>query len=122
MTMLDTRQLTAMRTAVNTVMDVTFTQKRTTQTQGPTGNVIDSYSTVNAALAGNLAQPSGDLLANYEYRVGSQATWMVTVPVGTDLRAGDRLVTSDGNTLDVQVLLTPESYQTAIQALCAEIK
>ena len=120
--MISATELAAMQAVVNSALDVTFTQKRTTPTQGPTGNVIDSYSTVNAALKGNLAQPSAQLLANYEYRVGDQASWLVRVPVGTDLRAGDRLVTSDGNTLDVQVLLTPQSYQTAIQAICAEVK
>lgn len=120
--MISPGELAAMQATVNSALDVTLTQKRNAPTQGPTGNVIDSYSTVNAALAANLAQPSAELLANYDYRVGSQASWLVRVAVGTDLRAGDRLVTADGNTLDVQVLLTPLSYETAIQAICAEVK
>ena len=119
--MITAAQLAAMQAAVNKAMDVSLTQKRDTQTQGPTKNVIHTYATV-ATLSGNLAQPSAQLLQNYDYRVGSQATWLVRVPVGTDLRASDQLITPDGNTLDVQILLTPTSYPTGIQALCAEIK
>lgn len=119
--MLDSRQLTAAQATAKASLDVSLDQQRNAPTQGPTGNVIDSYAHV-ATLSANLAQPSAQLLANYEYRVGDQASWLVRVPVGTDLRAGDRLVTTDGNTLDVQVLLTPQSYQTAIQAICAEVK
>ena len=119
--MLDARQLTAAQSVVNHALDVSLDQQRNTPSQGPTGNVIDSYAHV-ATLSANLAQPSAALLAHYESRVGDQATFLVRVPVGTDLRAGDRLITSDGQTLDVQVLLTPQSYQTAIQAICAEVK
>lgn len=119
--MLDTRQLTGLQGVVAKAFDVTFTQQRTTQTQGPTGNVIDTYATVNAALSGNLAQPTGQLLQNYDYRVGDQASWLVTVAQGADLRAGDRLLTGS-QTLDVQIILQPQSYSTCTQAIAAEVK
>jgi len=46
----------------------------------------------------------------------------VRLPVGTDIRVSDRLVTSDGQQLDVQVVLTPRSYPVAVQVIAAEIK
>ena len=119
--MISAAQLAAMQATVNSALDITLTQQRNSPTQGPTRNTIDSYATV-ATLTGNLAEPTAGMLANYNYKVGSQATWVVRVPVGTDLRAGDRLITPDGQKLDVQVLLTPRTYPTAVRALVAEVK
>ena len=119
--MISATELAAMQATVNSALDISLTQKRNAPTQGPTRNVIDNYSTV-ATLTGNLAEPTAGLLANYDYAVKSQATWLLRVPVGTDLRAGDRLITPDGQTLDVQVILTPRTYPTAVRALVAEVK
>jgi hypothetical protein len=45
---------------------------------------------------------------------------MVRVPVGTDIRIGDRLLVG-AQYLEVQVELQPQSYQTAMRVLCAEV-
>ena len=119
--MISATELLDMQATTKSATDVLLTQQRNFPTQGPTKNVIDHYTAI-ATFFGNLAQPSAQLLQNYDYRVGDQATWLVRVPVGTDLRASDRLITPDGQTLDVQILLHPRAYPTGIQALCAEIK
>lgn len=119
--MISSAELAAMQAVANSAMDVTLTQKRNTPTQGPTKNVIDSYATV-ATLTGNLAQPTAGMLANYNYRVADQAAWLVRLPYGTDIRAGDRLVTPDGQVLDVQVILAPKSYPIDMQCIASEVK
>lgn len=119
--MISNAELAAMQAVANSAMDLTLTQKRNSPTQGPTKNVIDNYVTV-ATLTGNLAQPTAGMLANYNYRVGDLAAYLVRLPYGTDIRASDRLVTTDGQTLDVQVVLTPQSYATAIQCIASEVK
>lgn len=119
--MISSAELAAMQAVAKSAMDVTLTQKRNTPTQGPTRNVIDNYAII-ATLQGNLAQPTASMLANYNFRVADLAAYLVRLPVGTDIRAGDWLVTSDGQTLTVQVVLTPQSYATAIQCIAAEVK
>ena len=68
-----------------------------------------------------VSQPSGGLLANYEYIVGDLDTWQVKAPVGTDIREQDHLVI-DGQTLVAQVVLQPKSYTGLLTILAAEVK
>lgn len=119
--MISAAELAAMQATVASALDVVLTQQRNRPTTGATRNVVDNYVTLGTLL-GNLTQPSAQLLQNYDYRVGDQASWLVRVPVTADLRASDRLITPDGQTLDVQVLLAPRSYETGRQAICAEVK
>lgn len=113
--------LAQMQALTNATMDETFTQKRNSPTQGPTRNTIDNYATLGA-LTGHLAQPSPQLLQNYDFRVAAQSAWLVRLPIGTDIRVSDRLVTTDGQQLDVQVVLAPRSYDVAIRCLAAEVR
>lgn len=119
--MISTAELAAMQATVQSAFDVLLTQKRNVPTQGPTKNVVDNYVTVGTVV-GNLAQPTAGMLANYDYRVGDQASWLVRLPVGMDIRASDRLITPDGQVLDVQVVLAPRTYETGRQVIAAEVK
>lgn len=68
-----------------------------------------------------VSQPTGGLLANYEYLVGDLDTWQVRAPVGTDIREQDHLII-DGQTLVAQVALQPKSYTGLLTILAAEVK
>jgi hypothetical protein len=120
--MITAAQLARFQAVAAGAFDETFTQQRAARTFGPTRNVIETWATVTPALAGNLAQPTAGQLQNYGYLIGSLSAWMVRVAVGTDIREGDRLITGDGNTLLVQVVLAPQSYQTSLRVLATEVK
>jgi head-tail adaptor len=93
---------------------------RLTVGQDGEGNVTRSYA-LTATVMGNLAQPTAGQLQNYGYAIADVAAWVARVPVGTDVRIGDRLIVG-GQTLEVQIELQPQSYQTAMRVLCAEVK
>ena len=118
--MISASELTALQAASQAAGDLTITVQRLTITQDAEGNTLRSYATA-ATVSGNLAQPTAGQLANYGYAIADVAAWMVRVPVGTDVRIGDRLVVGS-QTLEVQIQLQPQSYQTSERVLCAEVK
>lgn len=113
-------ELAQLQADMASLMDQTIQITRRSVAQGATGNVVPTYGAV-ATVAGTLSQPTAGQLANYDYLVGSLAAWQVRLPAGTDVRASDRLVVA-GQTLEVHVVLTPQSYLGAIRLLAAEVK
>lgn len=95
--------------------------QRGTITTDQYGNATESaYATVATTVAG-LRQPSAALLTNYAYRIGSLATYQVSLPASTDAREGDYLLI-EGNTLQVHVLLEPHSVPGLTTCLAALMK
>jgi hypothetical protein len=118
--MLSSAQLTAFQAAAASAMEQSIQIKRATPTPDTTGHASESYSAV-VTVNGNLSQPTGGLLQNYDYLVAGMNTWMVRVPVGTNLLEDDRLIVA-GKTMRVMVILQPQSYQTSMRALAAELQ
>lgn len=118
--MIDAAELTEIRADAAATLDKTCVIQRSTTTTDHLGSASDSWSDVTTVDAG-MAQPSAGLLANYAYLIGSLSTWKVRMPYGTDVRELDRLVI-DGQTLTVQVLLTPQSYAAFATVLASEVK
>src|SRR5260221_11400943 len=79
-----------------------------------------NYGLLSTTVAG-MRQPTAGQLQNYNAKIGSLAAWHVSLPNNTDVEEQDRLVIS-GETLEVQVLLTPQSYSIFAQVLASEIK
>jgi len=79
-----------------------------------------SYGTIATVNAG-MRQPTGTHLANYAYAIESLATWLVHFAVGTDVQKLDHLLI-DNQTLEVQVILTPQSYPALLSVLASELK
>jgi hypothetical protein len=79
-----------------------------------------AYTLMHTVVCG-MAQPSGGQLANYDYLIADKDAWTVHFPVGTDVQERDHLVV-EGQILEVQILLTPQSYQGLLSCLAAEIK
>jgi hypothetical protein len=79
-----------------------------------------SYSTIATVSAG-MRQPTGTHLQNYAYAIEALASWLVHFPVGTDVRKLDHLII-DGQTLEVQIILTPQSYPALLSVLASELK
>lgn len=76
-----------------------------------------TISTVNVGMS----QPTAGQLANYDYLIGALASWQIRLPYGTDVKDQDHLII-DGQTLVVQVLLTPRSYAATAIVLASEVK
>lgn len=78
------------------------------------------YATI-ATVACGMRQPTGTHLANYAYAIEALATWLVHFTVGTDVKKLDHLVI-DGQTLEVQIILTPQSLPALLSVLATELK
>lgn len=79
-----------------------------------------SYSAI-ATVAAGMRQPTGAHLANYAYAIEALATWLVHFPVGTNVQKLDHLIIN-GETLEVQIILAPQSYQALLSVLATELK
>jgi hypothetical protein len=118
--MLSAAQLAAFQATSQASGDESIQVQRMTPTSDGMGGHSEAWANVGSAVLGNLAQPSGNLMQNYGYLIGPLDTWMVRVPVGTNVLANDRLVTNS-KTLRVQVILQPQSYQTSMRLLASAI-
>lgn len=118
--MLSSAQLAAFQGASQAAGDQSIEIQRETPTSDGMGGSTLAWSTVTTVM-GNLAQPTGGLMQNYGYIVDPESTWMARLPVGTNVLENDRLI-SGGQTIRVQVILQPQSYQTGLRVLGAEIK
>lgn len=117
---LSAAQLAACQAIANSAADQTITIARSTTGADGYGHDTETYATV-ATVQGYVGTPTASMLQNYEYLVGAVTSWLVSVPVGTDLRAKDQ-ITVGGQTLLVQTVMQPEGLQVMLQALAAEIK
>ncbi len=95
-------------------------QRLPTSTPDSRGVPSGSYATIATVKAG-MRQPTGTHLQNYDYLIAALATWLVQLPVGTDVRAQDHLLI-ENQTLEVQVILAPQSYPALLSVLASEIK
>ena len=95
-------------------------QRLPTSTPDSRGVPSGNYSTIYTVQAG-MRQPTGTHLQNYDYLIAAMDTWLVHFPVGTDVRAQDKLLI-EGQTLEVQVILAPQSYPALFSVLASEVK
>ena len=113
-------ELASIQNDLNALLDKDCTIKAPSTTNDAWGSQAEDYTVVGTCKV-LVSQPSGSLLANYEFIVGDLNTWMVKAPVGTNIREQYHLVI-DGQTLVVQVVLQPKSYTGLLTILAAEVK
>lgn len=88
--------------------------------------VKDAYGTATEAWAliatvpAGIGEPSGTMLTNYDYLIGSLNAWRVQFPTGTSVMHQDHLVIS-GQTMTVQVVLEPRSYHALTTVVATEV-
>lgn len=99
--------------------DLDCTILRATRTPEPQGGASLTWSPL-ATLKVGMAEPKASQLRNYQYMVGSLAVWIVQLPYGTDIRHGDRLSIA-GKMLEVQVDLSPQSYNMLTTVIATEV-
>ena len=101
------------------VCDKVCVVQRRTLTPDGMGGPGGTYSTISTTTAG-MKQPGAGLLAAYASKLGSLATQQVQMPTGIDVQEQDHLLI-EGNTLVVQVVLTPQSYSFFTNVLAGRI-
>lgn len=118
--MLSASDLAAMQAVASSALDTACTIQRKTRTPDGTGHYSETLTTI-ATVQCNLSQPTAGQMQNYGYKIGALATWQVRVPTGTNVEEDD-LLTINGQTIVVQVVLQPQSYQTSMRLLASQVE
>lgn len=113
-------ELASIQADLAAILDKSCTIKRKTRTADGLGSFTESWATIATVMVG-MAQPTAGQLANYDYLIGSLASWQVKFPVGTDVQHQDRLLIGS-DTLEVQVNLGLRSYPGLLTVLASEVK
>lgn len=90
------------------------------------GQFTEVWGTIATVNVG-VALPKSSLLAAYAERIGSLATWLVKFPLDIAIiKEQQHLIITDSQgksqTLVVQALLTPRSYELYLGVLASEIR
>ncbi len=118
--MIPAHELAAMQAACAAALDTPCTIERKAPVADGYGSESDGYQPLATPLC-SLSQPSAQLMQNYEYLIGDQSTWVVGLPAGQDVKNDDQIVVA-GQTLRVQAVLAPRSYETRRRVLASEIR
>jgi hypothetical protein len=120
--MLDAAELAQIQSdAAAVVCDKPCVIRAKTTTAGTSGEPIATFASPGVQAVCGIQQPGSTHLANYDYVIGPLATWLVHFPIGTVVNEQDHLVI-EGQTLEVQVILTPRSFPALLDVLASEIK
>ena len=96
--------------------------QRKTVTKDQFLTATESWVTISpAGLMCGMSQPTGTMLQNFDYLVGSHKTWMIHLPLDTDVAHQDKIIVEEKE-LTVQVILAPRSYAVLLTVLVGEIE
>lgn len=107
---------------VAAVCDQTCLIYHKTTTRGPAGEPLATYaSTPDITTVAGVTQPTATHLANYSFEIGAEESWLVHVPVGTNVLDQDKFVVG-GRVMEAHIPLVSQSYQGLLPVLCKEIE
>lgn len=119
--MLSASDLAAIQAVATSSLDISGAQvQRATTADDGYGHAVKTWATI-ATVAAGMAKPSARIMAEYAAKIGTLASWVVSLPYGTDVRSDDQIVLA-GQTVRVQADLTSSSYPTLTQVLATEIR
>lgn len=95
--------------------------KRPSDTPNAWGGPSETLTTI-ATVAGGWAKPSAAIMTQYAGLIGSEASWVVRLPLGTDCKRNDLLLMPSGDTLRVQADLSESSYSVSKRVLASEVR
>lgn len=101
-------------------LDKTCVIQRKTTSIDLYGSQSVTWATIATVKAGMTA-PSAAELEMHADLIGSMTTWQVHLPVGTNVQRQDHLLI-DNDTLIVQALHQPRSYECLLSLLASEVK
>lgn len=111
--------LTAEQTAA---LDKTGVVSRVTTTrsysgQSETVTLIGTYP-CRVAPYSRVGRGEEEIIAQ---RISTEMIWAITFPLGTVIKAEDRIVVNGLNTYEVIIPITPRSYEVAVRVACREV-
>lgn len=119
--MLDATELASIRTDANTLLTMPCTIKRKSGTKSAMGQASGTYSVISpAGLMAGMRPPTQQELQNYDYLIGSLATWVVKLPYGTSVQPQDQIIIGT-NTLEAQQDLSLHSIPVYQLMLASEV-
>lgn len=116
--LLSAAEIAAMRADLNRMMPDSATIQRDTIGSDGSGGQTVTGTTTTGPFACRVAVASGkeEVIAGKLDAVGS---WTITMPAGTDVLAGDRILIGS-RTFEVSIPLRPRSWQLSCRVLCTE--
>lgn len=119
--MIPANELAALQAVAAASLDISgCAVQRATTTDDGYGHNVKTWAT-HATVSAGMAKPSAQIMQQYAARIGALSSWVVSLPLGTDVRADDQLILA-GVTVRVQADLTQSSYSTLTQVLATEIR
>lgn len=116
-------ELAAVAADFATAMDQTVKIERPTNSKGVWGETLESWTTISAATACILDEPSGTMLERFIEFIADKITWRVLLPAGTNIARNDRLtLASTGEKLRVEAVDSPKSYEVLVSVLATEVR
>lgn len=112
-------QMAIMRAEATKALDITATVQRATAAKDGHGGQGYTWNTIGT-VACDMATPTGGMLLVIAGRESDMNMWQVTVPYGSDIKEKDRLIIGS-DTLTVENVYLPESYQIVMRLLCVEV-
>ncbi len=85
------------------------------------GSPINTWPTLTSTTVCGMQQPTSTHLENFDFKIGAEASWLVHFPVNTTIGEQWHAIV-EGSTLEVHVILTPQSIPGLLSTICAEIK
>lgn len=120
--MLSPADIATMQAIAQEIFDTTCTITRdgsTTDTWASPGSGTPSQ--IGGTISCQLGRPNPQTLAQYASKILGRVSYMVSLPVGTDVLAGD-IITIGTRTLEVQAKTDLESYQILLRVLAVEVR
>lgn len=121
--MISAADLASMRTSLTESMPDSCQVRRNAPTPDGAGGQIDAESTV-ATVACRISPLSrSDRLAELEIadRLTAVASWLITLPAGTDVTEKDRIL-SGVRTFEVASVLGPRTWELAVRLVGQEVE
>lgn len=120
MSLLSAAELASIQAEANKLLDTTAAIMRRTPSNDGLGSQSESWPTI-ATVPAMMTTPNGSFIQKQAEALGELASWLVFVPVGTDIQRYDR-ITINSQTLEVQAVYSPLSYAGLIRMLASEIR
>ena len=117
--MINANDLQSMQTTATSSLDLPCQIQRAAKASDGYGGFSETWATI-ATVNCNMAQPTAALMQQYAQKLGNQKLFMVRLPANQDVKRDDQLIIAS-DTLRVQAVLTPRTYETARRVLASEV-
>lgn len=113
-------ELAALQAAAQKLLDYVCVIERRTRAQDGWLGTSDTWGAIATTVVG-LSRPTLAQLQQYADLIGAKTSWIVKLPINTDVIPQDHLVIAS-QTMIVQLVMMPRSFATLKTVLVTEVK